>query len=312
MNGLEALVEIRKTHPKLPVIMFSTLTERGAATTIDALSLGASDYVTKPANVGSVAASIQQVRDQLIPKIKALCARSVTPPTTAPVSAPRRLAGVATDLAPGMRIDAVAIGVSTGGPNALSTLFPKLPADLPVPVLVVQHMPPMFTRLLAERLAAQSAFPVREAESGEVIAPGAAWIAPGDHHMEVQREGTALRLRIHQGPHENSCRPAVDPLFRSVAHVFGAHALAIVLTGMGEDGLRGCQTIRDAGGQILAQDEASSVVWGMPGAVAGAGLADRVLPLDHMATEIQRRLRFGRSAPALRRPTTAPAASVER
>jgi two-component system chemotaxis response regulator CheB len=163
-----------------------------------------------------------------------------------------------------------------------------------VPIVVVQHMPPLFTALLAERLSAQSSIKVHEGTSGTVLLPGHAYVAPGDRHMIVTRDGTQRRLLLHQDPPENSCRPAVDPLFRSVAQAYGAGALAVVLTGMGQDGLRGCQVLRGAGAQILAQDEATSVVWGMPGAVARAGLADRVLPLAMIAPEVVQRIRSRR------------------
>jgi two-component system chemotaxis response regulator CheB len=152
-------------------------------------------------------------------------------------------------------------------------------------------MPPMFTRLLAERLSAQFPVPVQEGKSGGLLQPGQAWIAPGDYHMIVVRDGTQVRVLVHQDPPENSCRPAVDVLFRSVAQTFGPHALAVILTGMGQDGLRGCEAVREAGGQVLVQDEATSVVWGMPGAVMRAGLADRVLPLSLIGDEIVRRVR---------------------
>lgn len=184
----------------------------------------------------------------------------------------------------------LAIGASTGGPNALSDVFSKLPRDLPVPIVLAQHMPPMFTRLLAERLTSKFAIPVSEGTPGAVLRPGQAYIAPGDHHMIVVREGTQTRIQLNQEPPENSCRPAVDVLFRSVAKTHGGNVLAVVLTGMGQDGLRGCELIREAGGQVLVQDEASSVVWGMPGSVARAGLADKILPLDMIGDEIVRRV----------------------
>jgi two-component system, chemotaxis family, protein-glutamate methylesterase/glutaminase len=290
MDGLAALREIRKTHPKLPVIMFSSLTERGASATLDALALGASDYFTKPTTVGGLDASLQVLRDELIPEIKALCAfkpEPVLPASSAPASSfltPSRAAP----------IEVVAIGTSTGGPNALAEVFSALPANLPVPIVLVQHMPPMFTRLLAERLTAQYALKVEEGHSGGVLQPGHAWIAPGDHHMIVVKDGNHARILIHQDPPENSCRPAADVLFRSVAATFGPSTLAVVMTGMGADGLRGCEAIRAAGGQVLAQDEASSVVWGMPGFVVKAGLADKVLPLSRIAAEIVRRVNAGR------------------
>lgn len=294
MNGLEALRELRKTYLRLPVIMFSTLTERGASATLDALALGASDYVAKPSNAGSATAARQRIRDELIPKIKAHCAAvpelGISPATPRP-DAPFPSNLPARPLRSGSeRVDVVAIGVSTGGPNALAELIPQLPANLPVPVLIVQHMPPIFTRFLAERLSAKSQIPVSEGRPGEAVKAGPVRVAPGDFHMVVERAGGIVRIGTHQGPPENSCRPAVDVLFRSVAEVYGAHALGVVMTGMGQDGLRGCQCICEAGGQVLAQDQATSVVWGMPGFVARAGLADKVLPLGQLAGEIVRRV----------------------
>ncbi len=284
LDGLQTLQRLRPDYPKLPVIMFSTLTERGAATTLEALAAGATDYVTKPANLGSVGASIQAVREELVPRIKAACARTVANlarPVRAPLppQAPRKQ--------PSARVfDVVAIGVSTGGPNALAAIFANFPADFPVPIVVVQHMPPVFTKSLANRLGALGRLRVTEAITGDVLAPGHALIAPGNFHMEIARAGVQTRVNLHQGPPENSCRPAVDVLFRSVAAVYGGASLAVVLTGMGQDGLRGCETIAAAHGTIMVQDEASSVVWGMPGAVANAGLADVVLPLDQIAVRI--------------------------
>lgn len=287
MDGLATLTELRKTYPHLPVIMFSALTERGAAETLDALALGATDYFTKPTNVGGLDAALEVIREQLIPEIKALC--KVTSPTPAPAR-PKQQAVPPGPGSRASRVEVVAIGASTGGPNALADLFATLPAKFPVPIVIVQHMPPMFTRLLAERLSAQ--FPIRaqEGASGSILEPGQAWIAPGDYHMITIRDGTHVRLLVHQDPPENSCRPAVDVLFRSVAQTFGASSLGVILTGMGQDGLRGCEAIREAGGQLLAQDEATSVVWGMPGFVARAGLADRVLPLSLIGDEILRRV----------------------
>jgi two-component system chemotaxis response regulator CheB len=302
MDGLATLAQLRKTYTRLPVIMFSALTERGAEATLDALALGATDYFTKPTNVGGMDASLEVIREQLIPKIKALCAHArgqspmqdgpcpvgVSPPSAdlpAAMQTPRR---------PGSQpgpVQVVAIGASTGGPNALADIFRRLPADFPVPIVIVQHMPPMFTRLLAERLSAEFSLRVQEGNMGSVLEPGQAWIAPGDYHMIVVREGTQVRTRVHQDPPENSCRPAVDVLLRSVAQTYGPHSLTVILTGMGQDGLRGCESVREAGGQILAQDEVTSVVWGMPGYVARAGLADRVLPLSLIGDEILRRVR---------------------
>jgi len=286
MNGLETLAAVRKLYPKLPVIMFSTLTEHGAAATLDALSLGASDYATKPSNTGNPAVAIERIRAELIPKIKALC--GVAPlkllplPGSRPVTKPRVRSNA--------RIDIVAIGTSTGGPNALAEVLPRIANDFPVPIVVVQHMPPIFTRLLAERLASRSNIPVEEGSAGTILESGHAWIAPGNFHMTVIRAGTAARLNLNQGPTENSCRPAVDVLFRSVAAAFAANVLAVVMTGMGADGVLGSQQIRDAGGEVIIQDEASSVVWGMPGLVHASGLSDAAYPLDQLAPEITRRV----------------------
>lgn len=298
MTGVEALKVLRKTDRKTPVIMFSTLTERGAATTMDALAAGASDYVTKPSNVGSAAVGIQRIRDELIPKVKALCGYGAKPaasPGASFIAPPPRPQPTGARPTARRQVEILAIGVSTGGPNALAELMPALPKDFPVPIVIVQHMPPVFTRLLAERLSAASAIQVREASAGVELAPGVAWIAPGDFHMVIEKTAKGARLALNKEPPENSCRPAVDPLFRSVDRVYGANTLAVILTGMGQDGLKGCEILYDTGAQILAQDEASSVVWGMPGFVARAGIADKIVPLNQMAGEIVRRVTSGRS-----------------
>jgi two-component system, chemotaxis family, protein-glutamate methylesterase/glutaminase len=298
LSGLETIAEIRKLQPKLPIIMFSTLTERGASTTLDALAMGASDYVTKPSNTGSLEVTIARIRQELLPKIKALCAsRQPSDKKTAfPLSQTKQ--GISQQTYPphpAARIDILAIGTSTGGPNALAELLPAIPKNLPVPIVIVQHMPPLFTRLLAERLNKQTAISVHEGASGNKIEPGHAWIAPGNYHMTLERQGTTVQLNLNQEPPENSCRPAVDPLFRSVSSVFGPNVLAVVLTGMGSDGVQGAQYIRERGGQVFIQDEESSVVWGMPGQVAAAGLADATYPLSQMASEIVRRISQQRS-----------------
>jgi two-component system chemotaxis response regulator CheB len=292
MDGLTALTHLRNSYPKTPVIMFSSLTELGAAATLEALSRGASDFFAKPGGPGGLEASRQIIRAELIPAIRALCARKQASPAArekapAPFTPSRPTAATA-------RIDIVAIGASTGGPNALAEIFACLPPGLPVPIVVVQHMPPMFTQMLAERLSKNSQIPTVEAKSGSELEPGNAWIAPGDHHLVLVREGARICTQINQERQEHACRPAVDPLLRSVASAYGRNSLAVVLTGMGQDGLRGCEAIRAAGGQILAQDESTSVVWGMPGFVARAGLADRVLPLPMIAGEIVRRIRGNR------------------
>lgn len=297
MDGLETLVELRKDHPRLPVVMFSTLTARGASATLDALERGANDYVTKPANVGSVTASMDAVRAQLVPRILALCSRTTPAAGQAPLAPPpaaRRLPGAQRS----SRVDVVAIGVSTGGPDALARVLPALPADLPVPVVVVQHMPPVFTRQFADRLDARCALTVSEAVAGDPVVAGRVLVAPGDFHLRLRRsvqDGGRVVAALDQGTPENYCRPAVDVMFRSVVEQYGAHVLGVVLTGMGQDGARGAAEIVGAGGSVIAQDEASSVVWGMPGAVVGAGLADRVLPIDRVAAAIVERVTAGRS-----------------
>ncbi|MFN0165195.1 MAG: chemotaxis response regulator protein-glutamate methylesterase [Bryobacteraceae bacterium] len=281
MDGLETLVHIRKSYPKLPVIMFSSLTERGAIITLEALSLGASDYFAKPSNSVGLDASLKVIREELVPSIKALCRIG------SPVSTPPRLA---TRPVANGKIEVVAIATSTGGPNALTEIFRTIPASFPLPFVIVQHMPPMFTKLLAERMSAQCPIRFHEAVPGDVLKPGQAWIAPGNFHMTVSRVGLQVQVQTNQNPPENSCRPAADVLFRSVAETFGPAALCVVLTGMGRDGLRGCETICEAGGQVIAQDEATSVVWGMPGFVTRAGLASTILPLSQIAGEINRRV----------------------
>lgn len=290
MNGIEALTALRETHPNLPVVMFSTLTERGARVTLDALMRGANDYVTKPANVGGVRESMEAVRAQLVPKLRALTgadaparparpARTERPAARSPRAAPQRKPG---------EIDLVVVGVSTGGPNALADVVPRLPKSLAAPVVIVQHMPPVFTGLLATRLDGRSELRVAEGAAGAPLRPGELWVAPGDEHLLVERVPTGLQLAINHGPPENSCRPAADVLFRSAAAATGDRTLALVLTGMGQDGLRGAEAIHEAGGVVLAQDQATSVVWGMPGAVVNAGIADEELPLNQVADAVTR------------------------
>jgi two-component system chemotaxis response regulator CheB len=305
LDGLGTLVELRKSQPRLPVIMFSTLTERGAVATLEALACGASDYVTKPTHVGSVALAEERVREELIPKIRALAGRVILPTRAARPVAPER---PPRPLLP-RRVDLLAIGVSTGGPNALAEILPALPAEFPLPIVIVQHMPPVFTRFLADRLASLCRVAVREGEEGGLVQPGVAWIAPGNYHMVLRREAEEIRLHLTDDPHENSCRPAVDPLLRSAAELYGHRALALILTGMGHDGLLGAERIHQAGGQIVAQDEASSVVWGMPGAVVTAGLAHRVLPLADVAPDLVQRAGVGRLT---RLPSSAPSAPLPR
>ncbi len=310
MNGLDLLAEIRKRSPHLPVIMFSSLTQRAAATTLEALARGATDYVAKPAGTGSREEAAEHVRKELAAKIRVLMGRQkraprltlVEPatPSSPPPASPSasgqpsaRTSGPPNyTLAPVNlgAVDVLAVGCSTGGPNALAELFSGIPKSFPVPVVIVQHMPPVFTRMLAERLTATCELEFREGAEGEPLVPGRAYIAPGDFHMRVVRQGLRVSLALDKGPPENFCRPAVDVLFRSVAEVYGARTLATILTGMGQDGLIGCEHLRAKGAQIVTQDEASSVVWGMPGFVTRAGLSNSVLPLREIAGELLRRV----------------------
>lgn len=313
MDGLQTLVEVRKVDKKLPIIMFSTLTERGAGATLDALERGASDYVTKPANVGSVSESMEAVRSQLIPKIKSLTGRAPMPRRVRPAfgGEPPRGAGPgapgAARGAPGApittagrsgKVDVVAIGVSTGGPDALTNVISHLPGNIPVPIVVTQHMPPVFTQLFAQRLDGKSKLRVVEARQGEPLQPGKVVVAPGDYHMRFKRGADGVSVVLDQGPQENYCRPAVDPMFRSVAEVYGGNVLAVIMTGMGQDGHRGAEPILRAGGTLVVQDEATSVVWGMPGAAVAAGLPCDIIPLPQMAEAITSRAMAGRGATA--------------
>lgn len=292
VSGLEILAQIRKLRPHLPVIMFSALTQRAAVTTLEALSLGATDYVTKPSGTTREEAT-EHVRSQLLPKIKALGRRTSIIPAAGNGAERRAMRFAAPE-----KVDVVAIGASTGGPNALAVLLKEFPKNWGLPMVIVQHMPPVFTKLLAERLSATCPVKVHEAAEGDVLEAGHAYIAPGDSHMTLRREGKAVRVALNHDAPENSCRPAVDVLLRGVASVYGANSLTVILTGMGQDGLRGCEQLHRAGGQILIQDEASSVVWGMPGAVSRAGLADKELPLARLCGEILQRTRPGSGSAA--------------
>jgi len=309
MDGHEFLTRMRRRWPRLPVIVFSSFTAHGAEATLQALWNGASDYVMKP-KTPDVGSALRHTRAELLPRIRAFArpgsgaaqarqASSTTVPakpgpartTHAPEPAPpeARPSGERRPGAP--RASVIAIGASTGGPRALAEVVGVLPADVAAPILIVQHMPAMFTRLLADGLSEHCEMPVREAEHGMPLEAGTVWVAPGDHHLTVGRDGALPRLWLDREPQENGCRPSVNPLFRSVAEAFGSGALAIVLTGMGQDGLDGARSVRAHGGQVLVQDEATSVVWGMPGVVARAGLADAVLPLEEIGPEILARVR---------------------
>jgi two-component system chemotaxis response regulator CheB len=318
LDGLGALREIRKYNQSVPIIMFSNLTHRGAQATVTALTAGATDYVCKPvAASGSMDQAFLVLELELIPKVIGLAQRALrrttkglasTPaPTASPSVAaldfpapkqtqkPEPLAVWQPSQIPSSHttaaVAAVVIGVSTGGPMALKEVFNALKAPLPVPVFIVQHMPESFTTLLADRLTAGGVTRFKEPGHGEVPTAGVAYIAPGGQHLVLSGNTMHVQMQLSSAEPQNSCRPSVDVLFQSASLVYGAYVLAVVMTGMGSDGLIGCQHIKARSGQIIAQDEESSVVWGMPGAAVHQGLADMVLPLGKIADELVFRTR---------------------
>jgi two-component system chemotaxis response regulator CheB len=305
MNGLDVLSGLRRRNGRVPIIMCSTLTLRGARITLDALVRGATDYVAKPGAQHNLREGVETLTRELIPKILAL----YPPPGSRPSfpTADLQTAGRIPEIrhlsaGPALGPKLVVIGVSTGGPAALEALLPKVPASFPLPILIVQHMPRLFTGLLAERLNNLCSLRVREADEGARPEPGVVDIARGDFHLELTPD---LRLHLSQDPPENFCRPSVDVLFRTAARGCAGHLLGIILTGMGSDGLAGCRAIRSAGGQVFAQDSATSVIWGMPGAVVNAGLAHKILALDSLPGEMLRAV-----TPSATRPAAVPKAEA--
>lgn len=316
MHGLDVLARLRVQAPMLPTIMCSAYTERGARATLDGLARGAADYVTKPAMQADAAAGMETLRADLLPKIAALAGWSFmgTSVSTAWAAAPVR--SVPAPLVAGTklgaiypaktsgesgRVEAIAIGVSTGGPSALEKVLPRLPKDFPVPLLIVQHMPKLFTAALAERLDGRCALRVREGYHGASVEPGTIWFAPGGSQMEVatSANGSGTVLRLSPGDPESNYRPAVDTLFSSFAKRYGPGGVGLVMTGMGSDGLAGSLAIRSAGGAVLVQDEATSAIWGMPGRVAETGMAAATLPLEEIAAELMRRAARGSHGTAI-------------
>jgi two-component system, chemotaxis family, protein-glutamate methylesterase/glutaminase len=312
LNGLEVLDRLRRENPELPVIMCSAYTEHGARSTLEALTRGASDYVTKPAGQRDFHAAMQSLSQQLLPRIAALAKDAQRGKKRAGQGASSGNGqSIKSEEIPSKAsspIEVVVIGLSTGGPSALEQLLPKLPKDFAVPVLIVQHMPKLFTGALAERLDKCCALPVKEAYDNATIRPGTVWLAPGDAHMEIaprrimsgeEDRGTAgfsSRVRLHKQVPLNHCMPSVDYLFFSAARMYGAGTLALVMTGMGADGLNGARAVHQSGGVVLAQDEASSAVWGMPGRVSEAGIASATLPLWGIASALKQRVSEGRPA----------------
>ncbi|KAA5607158.1 chemotaxis response regulator protein-glutamate methylesterase [Roseospira marina] len=320
MDGLSALPKLLARDPRLKIIMASTLTLRNAEISLQALEAGAADYVPKPAASREITGESDFKRD-LLSKVRALGAarrresrgRSGAPAAPAPRPRPREVAprmghapaaaaqAAATALRPAPSIvlrrpprvqeavDVIAIGSSTGGPQALFTVLGGMKTQgIRQPILVTQHMPATFTTILAGHIARASGLDAREAKDGEPVEGGRVYVAPGDYHMIVDTRGAQRIVRLTQDKPENFCRPAVDPMFRSVARVYGRRVLGVVLTGMGSDGTKGGAMIVEAGGTIVAQDEASSVVWGMPGAIAQAGLCTAVLPVTEIGPYISK------------------------
>lgn len=310
MDGITALPQLLKKAPNVKIVMSSTLTLRNAEISLKALEAGASEYVTKPSSSRELTGG-QDFKSELIAKVKALgaAARRASGGVARVTAAPRPAASpaapaaarttpslhqasatIALRPAPGERPDVIAIGSSTGGPQALFALLGGLKklGGVTQPILITQHMPATFTTILAEHINRLAGMPAKEAENGERVEGGRVYIAPGDWHMLVETKGTDKILRLTQDAPENFCRPAVDPMFRSVSKVYGRRVLAVVLTGMGSDGSRGGKVVADAGGTVIAQDEATSVVWGMPGATAQAGVCSAVLPLPDIAPYIHK------------------------
>jgi two-component system chemotaxis response regulator CheB len=332
MHGLDVLERLRLEEPGLPVIMCSAYTERGARATLDALAMGAADYVMKPSEQSDFTSALETLANQLLPKIAALAGAGfqalseVRGQTTQQVMAESKLSpslsAAGSTAAGGARVEIVAIGVSTGGPSALEVMLPKLAEDFPVPVMIVQHMPKLFTGELAGRLDRICALRVREAYEGAEVLPGTIWLAPGDAHMEVVETAIGhappggrahiARVHLHQQRSLNHCKPSVDYLFCSAAKLYGAGTLALVMTGMGSDGLNGARCVHEAGGVVLTQNAATSAVWGMPGRVFEAGLAREPLPLAALAGELTRRVNAGRIVRVVRSTAAATTMPLQR
>ncbi len=313
MNGIEVLQELRKNHPDVGAIMLSTLTSEGSALTLRALELGAFDFIPKP-NGANVQANLAEIKALLAPMLKAYArnrrgvsgiaktARTALRPLqpARPSASFGRKAGPvisrtasAATASCRRKSEIVTIGISTGGPNALHQMLPQLPEDLGVPVLIVQHMPPVFTRSLAESLDKKCALTVKEAEEGEKILANTVYIAPGGRQMKITagRDGIHRQIKLTDDPPENSCRPAADYLFRSVADYYVGRTTAVIMTGMGSDGTRGLGILKEKSAYIIGQDEQSCVVYGMPKTPAELGYLDTVLPLHKIADEIVRSVR---------------------
>lgn len=298
MDGITALPLLLKAKPSVKIIMVSTLTQKGAETTMKALNLGAADCVGKPSSRGDKNEAENFFRE-ITQKVIALGTKKSNATAFGAMPQPIKTAsasyvipaGSAVTFKPTADVRCLAIGSSTGGPQALIKVFSLLKGSrINVPMFVTQHMPATFTKILAEHIRTASGFPCEEAVDGEEAKPGKIYIAPGDYHMIPTAVGATVKILLNQNPPVNFCRPAVDPMFEALAAVYGKNLLAVVLTGMGQDGAEGAKVINARGGNVLAQDEATSVVWGMPGAVTKAGQAKLVLPLNEIPVAITRAL----------------------
>jgi two-component system chemotaxis response regulator CheB len=293
MDGLTALPLIAQRHPRVQVLVTSALTQHSASVTMRALALGAVDYVYKPATRGDGVFGVEAAAAEIVGKIRAVAHQSTKngasasrngDGTSVPPSRALRAAHQLADFEP----QVLALAASTGGPNALATVVAGLPRDFPLPVLVTQHMPPIFTTMFAQRLARESSLPCDEAHDGEGLLPGHIYVAPGDRHLTVIGAGIvrAPTLHVSSDPPEHHCRPAADPMFRTAAQAFPNGVLAVVLTGMGEDGRDGCAAVAASGGRVIVQDESTSIVWGMPGSVVGSGIPCSILPLRSISAHV--------------------------
>ena len=281
MDGISCLKQLKKDYPEIPVIMASSLTLAGAEVTLQALDIGAAGCIPKPVATNA-AEAIAQVAQDLIPLIKALSGeeKGLQPKDTCGLVKASKL--------PTKTPMVLVIGSSTGGPNALKTVLSAIPETFSLPILIAQHMPPLFTKTLAEHIQRETNRPTSEAVDGDLIERNHVYVAPGDFHMAIDKQDDRMVIRLNQDAPEHFCRPSVNPLYASAAKWYGSSVLAVMLTGMGDDGIEGAQSISDRNGYIIAQDEQSSVVWGMPGAIVNAGLANQVLPLRNIAPELIR------------------------
>ncbi len=290
MDGIEALRHIMAENP-LPVVMVSSLTSEGAEETLEALEIGALDFI--PKNLSNLSVNILKIKETLLEKIKYLARRGivrrarVVPPPKPQLEEAAAKVAQAPKITGERRMGVVAIGTSTGGPKALQEILPRLPGNFPVPIVIAQHMPPNFTGPFSQRLNQLSQLEVREARDGDVLRPGLVLVAPGNGNMRVVRTGTIETVtRISENQEEFIYRPSVDALLLSVAEVYPGRTLSVILTGMGNDGLEGVRAVKSSGGRVFAQEGATCVVYGMPRAIIENGLADKILPIDAIAGEL--------------------------